>query len=135
MARYLGIDYGKRRLGLALSEERGFMAFPYGVLDTQGMTPDALILHIGELCKKEDVSAIVVGIPRGLSEMQSTEMTDYAMGFADKIKSIGLPVSLEEEFLTSRQALVSEVPKDRIDASAAALILQTFLDRQRNMIK
>ena len=135
MARMLGIDYGTRRLGLALSDERGFMAFPYGVVDVGNMTPESLVAYIKDLCKKEEVASIVVGIPHGLTEMQNTEMTDHVMRFADTLKAIGLPIGLEEEFLTSRQAAVSEVPKDRIDASAATLILQTFLDRKRNMIK
>jgi putative Holliday junction resolvase len=135
MARYLGIDYGFRRVGLALSDERGFMAFPYGVLDIAGMKPDNVIAHISELCKKEEVGTIVIGVPRGLASMQDTEMTDHAIRFADILKALNIPIVLEEEFLTSKQASHSPTPKKQIDASAAALILQSFLERKKNMIK
>jgi putative Holliday junction resolvase len=135
MARYLGIDYGLRRVGLALSDEREFMAFPYGILDTAGMKPDEITAHIEELCRKENVETIVIGVPRGLASMQDTEMTDHAIRFADTLRALDIPIVLEEEFLTSRQASRAPTPKERIDASAAALILQSFLERKKNMIK
>ncbi|MEK7576756.1 MAG: RuvX/YqgF family protein [Patescibacteria group bacterium] len=135
MARTLGIDYGLRRVGLALSDEREFMAFPYGVLDIGKLTPEEIIRQIGDICKKEEVKEIVVGVPRGLSSMQDTEMTDHALRFIDILKVLQIPVKPTEEFLSSKEASRGPTPKERIDASAAALILQSFLDGKRNMIK
>ena len=135
MARFLGIDYGLRRVGLALSDEREFMAFPYGVLDIGGLMPDDIKQRIGDICKKENVEGIIVGIPRGLASMQDTEMTDHALRFVDTLKALQIPIQTEDEFLSSKEASHSKTPKALIDASAAALILQSFLERRRDVIK
>lgn len=135
MARYLGIDYGTKRIGFALSDEREMMAFPHSVFEIEGMTPQKIITTIGELCKKEDIEGIVLGVPRGLSHMQNTEMTDRVFTFGDSLKSLGMPVYFEEEFLSTTQALRGPTPREKIDASAATLILQTYLERKKGMVK
>lgn len=135
MARILGIDYGTKRIGMALSDERGMMAFPYGVFDISGKTPDQIFQGIATLCSKEQIEKIVIGVPRGLSTMQDTEMTDKVFSFADGLKKLTIPVFYEEEFLSSKQAQRGSTAKQHIDASAAALILQSYLDRKKDMLK
>ena len=130
MTRILGIDFGLRRIGMAISDERHMMAFPYGVLDVKGMTPDDIRAKIKEVCQKEEIGTIVVGVPRGLRQMQDTDMTEQAVAFADSLKELEIPIKLEEEFLSSVQAGRGPTPKAKIDASAAAIVLQTYLDRQ-----
>jgi putative holliday junction resolvase len=135
MARYLGIDYGTKRMGFSLSDEREMMAFPHGVFQIEKLTPEKILAYIGELCKKENIEGIVLGVPRGLSHMQDTEMTDRVFRFGDELKILGHPVHFEEEFLSTQQVLRGPTPREKVDASAATLILQTYLERKKGMVK
>lgn len=129
MSRVLGIDYGTKRIGLAMSDDAGTMAFPYSTIDAEGA-----LNVIQKICKDEHVSHIVLGLPKALSNMQDTEMTGRVRAFAEQLKSTGLPWEFEEEFLSSAQASRA-TGKETIDASAAALILQTHLERKRSMVQ
>ncbi|OGZ51311.1 MAG: hypothetical protein A3F26_02195 [Candidatus Ryanbacteria bacterium RIFCSPHIGHO2_12_FULL_47_12b] len=133
MNRVLGIDYGTSRIGLALSDERGKIAFPHKVIIVRKKLIGEIIKKLREICIKESVSEIVVGLPRGLSGMQDTEMTKSVREFADALAALHLPVHLEEEFLSTKEASRGPTAKSHIDASAAAIILQSFLDSQKDL--
>jgi putative Holliday junction resolvase len=126
----LGIDYGGRRVGLALSDDAGSLAFPHKIIENTKQ----LIHEIGEIVKKEGVTRIVVGLPRALGDMSDTEMTARVRTFAKDLEAIGPPVDFEDEFLSSSEVARQGGTKGAIDASAAAIILQSYLERRKNML-
>lgn len=132
--KYLGIDYGSKKIGLALSDESGSMGFPYGIVPN---TPRL----IGDLCSliaKENIGAVVIGESLNFAGGENPIAKDaHALG-AELGNRAGIPVSYESEVFTSAEArrapekeLKSRSPKRRgnIDDSAAAIILTSFLSR------
>ncbi|MBP6912953.1 MAG: Holliday junction resolvase RuvX [Candidatus Pacebacteria bacterium] len=136
--RYLGIDYGTKRVGLALSDEGGVMAFPYKVLKNE----KTLVDDIHNICGTENIGAIVIGESLDLSG-QPNKLMDSIKLFSNEIhKTTGLPVNFQQEFMTTVEARgrggkevndARQVAKGgqaaAADASAAALILQRYLDK------
>ena len=128
MPRVLGIDFGTKKIGIALSDESKKIAFPKTVHPNSW---DYFSAYLRELIVKEDVDEIVVGLPTMLDGSDSA-LTPEAKEFAEKIKSLtNMPVYFENEVFTS-SAVQSQgaAPHGKSDASAAALILQSFLDRR-----
>ena len=123
--RYLGIDYGTKRVGIALSDEAGMMAFPKDVVaNTEKLLDDLLTI-----CEKEGVEKVVVGESKNLDGTPNPLMEDINSFVTDwKARSV-IPIVLEPEFLTSHQAQKIQGKNDMIDESAAAIILQSYLDR------
>jgi putative Holliday junction resolvase len=137
--RILGIDVGRRRIGLAISDATSTLARPLGALtigDADG--PDRVANEIARLADEEDgLSAIVVGMPARLDGTPS-EQTSHVARFIEALRRrTAIPVVVEDERLTSREAesrlAVRERDwrkrKARLDAAAAAIILQDYLDR------
>lgn len=123
--RYLAIDYGSKRVGLALSDEGGILAFPYKTVENKD-----LIKVLKEVVKKEEVGKIILGLPLNF-QMEETEQTQKVIRFKKMLeKNIDVSVEFENELLTTAQAKKSGVPNVYIDASSAALILQSYLDRR-----
>ena len=138
----MGLDIGERRIGVAVSDATGTLARPLVVLRPAGLDMDALQLvanEIARLAAEEDgVGAIVVGLPRRL-DGTSTEMTPRVERFARSLREkTALPVTLQDERLSSREAesRLALTDKDwrsrkaRLDAAAAAIILQDYLDER-----
>lgn len=119
--RWLGIDYGQRRIGLALAEAQVAVARPLVTLTND----DHLQHRLAGIITEHAVTDLVVGWPRNL-DGDETAQSRAAEGFAAELKSFGLPVYLQDEALTSE--LAGPVPKDQIDQAAAAMILQDYLD-------
>lgn len=130
MTRILGIDYGTKKIGFALSDESQKIAFPKTV---QPNVWDYVRDAIRDFILKENASEIVIGLPVGL-DGKETELSGKVRKFVEKLKEIfKLPIHFENEVYTSAQVRTFESsPEHKIDASSAALILQTFLDRRRN---
>ena len=126
--RFLGIDYGTKRVGLALSDEDGQLAFPKSVLSN---TKD-LAMDIKKICVEESISGIVVGESRDLDGTPNPLMEDIEIFMEQLKKEIDVPLYLEPEFFTSHQAQKIQGKNDMLDASAAAIILQSFLDKENN---
>ena len=140
--RFLGIDYGIKRIGVAISDENGRLAFPKEiVLNNQNS-----LTRIGEIIKTENISAIVVGDSVDLMGKEnpiSKEITSFISKLESDLK---LPVYKEKEFLTSVEARgregkeknnakkIKKTESVKVDASAAALILQRYLDKRNNVI-
>ncbi|MDD3531199.1 MAG: Holliday junction resolvase RuvX [Candidatus Pacebacteria bacterium] len=132
--RYLGVDYGSSKVGLALSDEGGAMGFPHAILPN---TP-RLVDELCALIAKEDVGAVVIGESRNLAGGENPIAKDArALGDALTARS-GAPVFYESEVFTTAEArrapgkeMKSRAPKVRaqVDASAAALILTSYLSR------
>jgi len=123
--RILGIDYGVKRVGLALSDENSKMAFPYGVLKNNAKILDDL----KKIIKKEKIKLIILGLPFGL-DGRETHNTKPTEEFKKKLeKEISIPIIFEKEFYTTKEAERVQGKIKHIDASAAALILKHYLDK------
>ncbi len=124
--RYLGIDFGKKRVGIALSDEGGQFAMAHSVLPNN----ESLIKSIGELCTKQKVGAIVMGESKNFKQEENVIMKEVYKTKEALEKATGLPVYLEPEFMTSAEAEHLQGKNAMLDASAAALILKSYLDKE-----
>ena len=133
----LGIDFGRARIGLAISDELRFLAHP---LETIPANKDS-IKRISEIVRDRKIDKVVVGIPRHMSG-EIGESAKAALDFADKLRAdISCPVDTWDERLTTvgaERALREAGRKTRktrniIDQVAAQMILQSYLDRDRNV--
>lgn len=123
---YLGIDHGSKRIGVARSDENGAMAFPLRTIEYRARK-DA-IAELKKICAR-DIAAIAIGLPVGL-DGKETDETAEVRGFAAELgKATNTPIYFENEMLTSRMARAAGMTGTHIDASSAALILQSYLDR------
>ncbi len=123
---FLGIDYGTRRVGIAISDEGNTLAFPTEVVSRK----DALS-RIERLAHEREAKAIVLGESKDYHDKDNPLMADI-LQFAEELKQkTGLPIYLEPEFLTSAAAKSAGASDALLDASAAAHILQSFLDTRR----
>lgn len=126
--RHLGLDYGAKRVGLALSDEGGRVAFPYAVWPTD----QRLLSKITVLCREENVSRLILGDTLDYRGGANT-ITPAVRKFKTKLeKETGLPVVWLSEIFTSREAKRGG-PVVETDARAAALILQSYLDRENRI--
>ena len=137
--RVLGIDFGERRIGLALSDPTGTLASPLPTLKRRaGKRPPLATLV--EIVESREVEALVVGLPLTLSGEES-EWTRMVREFGGALSDrTGLPVHFIDERFTSVRAerAVRSIglpkhkreEKGRVDAASAVLILQSWLDRQ-----
>ena len=125
--RYLGIDYGSKRVGVAVSDEAGQFALPLSVILN---TPE-LVNEVEKVAIDNEAKEIVIGESRNY-EGQPNAIFDDADRFKKALEAKGFTVRLELEFMTSMQAERITGKNDKSDASAAALILQSYLDRASN---
>jgi putative Holliday junction resolvase len=142
VGRVAGLDVGNRRIGVAVSDVTGTLARPLGVLQTSGLEGDAIDRAVAELARlaaeEDGLASLVVGLPRRL-DGSPNDMTPRVQAFAAALGArIGVPVILQDERLTSREAESRlalrekdwRARKKQIDAAAAAIILQDYLDEQ-----
>ena len=141
--RVVGVDDGLRRIGLAVSDPTGTLARP---VETVAGDPEperaarAVMSAIARLERDDEaIAAIVVGLPRRLDGMPN-DQTAHAEALADALRRLsGRQVVLQDERLTSREAESRlalrerdwRVRKLRLDAAAAAVILQEYLDAKK----
>lgn len=123
--RYLGIDYGTKKIGLAFSDENGLLAFPLKVITTKS----GVVAEIQKICGEKEISKIVLGESLDYKGRPNPVMAEIEKFKILLEKEIGLPVIFETEVLTTKQAANSQPESKKLDASAAALILQTYLDK------
>jgi len=125
--KYLGIDYGTKRVGVAVSDDDGRVAFPL----TSLMGGADAVREVVALAGSRGAEAIVLGESRNFKGEPNPVMENIEQFKTDVAELSGLPVHYEPEFMTSAQATREGETKD-LDASAAALILQGYLDRIHN---
>jgi putative Holliday junction resolvase len=145
--RFLGIDYGTKRIGMAISDENGTLAFPKEIVQNDSNS----FKRISEIINEENVREIVVGESvdfSGKLNALSGRIEVFILELEEKLK---LPIHKQKEFLTSVEARrskntkenfnksqshskVKQIKSGRVDASAAALILQRYLDRRNKNI-
>ncbi len=130
--KFLGIDYGSKRVGIAISDDDGSLAFPKITLENK----KDLKGKIKEVCEGEKVEGIVVGESLDSKGEPNPIMKDIAVFKKHLEDELSLPVYFEAEFMTSHHAAIGgkkgEFRRETLDASAAALILQRFLDKRNN---
>ena len=123
--RFLGIDYGMKRIGTAISDEDGTLAFPKEIIENN----ENVLEQIGKIVKEESITEIVVG--ESVNFKGEPNVVEEKRGiFVKELKAkFNLPTHLEKEFLTTVEARRYSEGKNSVDASAAALILQRYLDK------
>jgi len=129
--KHLGIDYGSKRVGLALSDDAGVMGFPHAVVPNDPL----LLKSVVELMKRENVGAVVMGESlnfQGEDNPIAKEAREFARSLEEET---GTTVFYEPEMLTTQEArrdFEGIRTHGIVDSSAAALILTSFLDRVKN---
>lgn len=126
--RYLGIDYGTKRVGLALSDESGQMAFPFKILDN---TPN-LPKELETLIETEKVGAVVIGHSLDKNGEDNPVQANIKELVTDLTLATGLPVHLEPEQFSTQEAKQIQGKNDKTDASAAAIILNSYLSKNHD---
>jgi len=134
VSRSLGVDYGTKRVGLAISDPLGITARPLSVVSRS-----TVVGEVVNLVKEHEIGTIVVGLPTGLSGDEGMSASE-ARKLADELgDATGIEVVLVDERYTSRiadNALLESGMKRRkrresVDKVAAAIILQDYLDRTK----
>jgi putative holliday junction resolvase len=134
VSRSLGVDYGTKRVGLAISDPLGLTARPLSVVPRSSVVDEVV-----NLVKRQDVGTIVVGLPTGLSGEEGMSASE-ARKLADELGSAtGVQVVLVDERYTSRMAegallesgMRRQKRRESVDKVAAAIILQDYLDSIR----
>lgn len=143
--RFLGIDYGTKRIGVAISDENCTLAFPKEIV----LNDKNIFNKIGDIIRNENVGEIVVGESVDFSGKLNALSGRIEVFILELKEKFNLPIHKQKEFLTSVEARksgsskkdfnpsqahskVKQIKSGRVDASAAALILQRYLDRINN---
>ena len=137
MGRSLGIDFGSKRVGLALSDRSNLIASPYKTLIY--VSEKELISQISLIISENDITIVILGLPINMKG-QDTIQTNKVRNFKDSLSILGLPIIYEDERLSSISAKNSLIlqnvktghHKGAIDRTAAAIILQQYLDKKSN---
>ncbi|MFA6492708.1 MAG: Holliday junction resolvase RuvX [Patescibacteria group bacterium] len=131
MKKLLGLDFGQKRIGVAISE--GSLITSYGVVNNDSL--EEAIHEIGKICHGENVSKIVVGLPKSKSNIQADKVRKFAIELA---KKLDLEIDFVDETLTSKEAERQlgnqkldpreKRYKEEIDKLSAKYILEQYLN-------
>jgi putative Holliday junction resolvase len=124
----MGIDFGTKKIGLALSDESGAMAFPHSVIPNDNQ----LLSTIVTLIEKESVAEVVIGHSLDKSGNENVLHDSVKEFITDLSLAVPVPVHLEPEQFSTQQAKHVQGNHEKLDASAAAIILQSYLDRLKS---
>ncbi len=136
----LGLDYGRRRIGVAVSDDLGLTAQPVGTWNS--IKWEEVVENICTLIEKKNIKRVVVGFPLNLHGQRSRSAREVER-FVDKLKQhIPVPIILWDERLTTVQSkrilhALHQKPsqnKERVDLIASILILQNYLDYQKERL-
>jgi putative holliday junction resolvase len=130
----LGLDYGRARVGVAISDELGLMAHPRPPLKADG----SLVAKVRALAESEGAAIIVVGLPLDMRGHEGDAARGVRTFISSLRKVVSCPVELIDERLTTRQASLTlsrqgvstRAQKAQIDSAAACILLQVYLDRR-----
>lgn len=123
----LGIDYGKKRIGLAWVQSGLDVVLPFGVVKEQRTRSKEQILI--ELIKKEKVEKIIVGLPLDLEGAESENVGAVKSFVAELKKDLSIPIEFVDERFTTAEAKRMGEEGVSVDERAAMLILQSYLDK------
>lgn len=128
----VGLDVGEKRIGVAVADMAVSIAIPFSTIEVDGNELEA----IAQVVIKERADTIVVGYPRN-QQGETTLQTEYVEKFTEQLKDLNVPIVFQDESLTSvlaeQQLIAHNRPytKADIDAQAATLILQDYVEQQR----
>jgi len=123
----MGIDYGSKRVGIAVSNDEGTMAFPREVLQNNAGLLNELVARI----ESEGIEAVVLGHSLNKEGNPNTVQDAINELVTDLTLQVGLPVHLEPEIYSTQEALRFQGRNEMTDASAATIILNSFITRNK----
>ena len=134
MNRFIGIDFGMSKVGLAISDPSKIISMPLKVLRYKN--PKNLIEDLQVVATENNVDTFVVGYPLNMNN-EKNEMTSIVDNFKDELIDLGFKVFLQDERLSSESAkkimheqnIKTGNNKEQIDLIASTIILQSFLDK------
>ena len=137
MMKVIGIDFGLSKVGLAISDPSGIIALPLKVLRYKNK--EGLLSELQNISKEKDVNKFVIGYPISM-DYKENEMTKIIDSFKQDMENLNFEVILEDERLSSEYAKKIMIEQDikvsrnkeMVDLTAASIILQTYLDRNKN---
>ena len=137
MMKVIGIDFGLSKVGLAISDPSGIIALPLKVLRYKNK--EDLLSELQNISKEKDVNKFVIGYPISMNYKEN-EMTKIIDSFKQDMENLNFEVILEDERLSSEYAKKIMIEQDvkvsrnkeMVDLTAASIILQTYLDRNKN---
>lgn len=129
--KYLGIDYGTKRLGTAISDKLGMIATSYQLLAND----QNLMANLTKIIESEQIEAIVLGLPKHMHNELSVT-SNAVLALKDELQVFNIPIFLQDERRSTAEAkrilISADVSrakrKQKIDNLAATIILQTYLD-------
>lgn len=126
--RYLGIDFGSKRIGVAVTNDEGLMAFPHSVIKNDRDVIGALKVIIEE----RNIEKIIIG--HSLNREGNTNKIHKAVEslVQELTLNTGLPIELEPEQYTTQEAVRFQGKTEKTDASAASIILNSYLTREKH---
>lgn len=140
--RYMGLDLGTRTLGISLSDTSKLIASTYKTIRFNDSDYDSLLPQLALVVKEYNVSKIVLGLPKNMNNSIG-ERGETTLNFQKKLqKYLGIEVVMQDERLSTVEAtnymLEADISrkkrKKKIDSLAANIILQTYLDKERNRL-
>ena len=125
--KFLGIDYGSKNVGLSLSDEEGVMAFPKDII----LNTSVLVEDILGIIRREGVGTVVLGESKDFNGNDNPIMNRINV-FKTKLEEGGIKVHFESELFSTQEASRGQEGLAKNDASAATIILQSYLDKINN---
>ncbi len=130
--KYLGIDYGEAKVGLAVGDEESRLALPYSIIKNKGRAN--LLKELSAVCQKEGIGKIIVGLPANTQAKGATIGEEKVKRFIKDLQTaVKLKVEAVSEVFSTKQArklTAGQKTKGRDDAVAAMIILQSYLDNR-----
>ncbi len=127
----LGVDYGTKKIGLALGDQETNIAIPWRVI--KHVSREKTIAYLKELVVEQHITHMVIGIPLSSSGEDTAQTTITRKFIISVQKSIFLPIETENEFYSTKEAREklqeAGIKKYTVDAHSAAIILQSWLDK------
>lgn len=127
MAKYLGIDYGSKRVGIAVSDDRGAIAFPREILKNDS----TLVPRIVDLVREENISIVVVGESKDKDGKDNAIMAEVRQFARTLENELAITLVFEPEYYSSFEAR-RDTNDSFVDAKAAAVILNRYLERSKS---
>ena len=123
----MGIDYGKKRVGIAFTDDKGMMAFPHDTL----VNDSTLLERLVTLIEEKQVGEIIIGLSLGRDGVPNKIQNQVTELVTDLTLQVGIPVHLEPEQYTTQEALRFQGRTDKTDAAAASIILNSYIMRKK----
>ena len=135
--RLLGLDLGTKTLGVSISDNLGIIASKYDLIKCSEENYDEALNKLKPILKEFNINTVVLGFPKNMDNSLGFA-SQRSLNFKDKLESIGINVVLQDERLSSVEAnniLITantsrKKRKESVDALAATIILQSYLDRK-----